>query len=43
MARAAAVSFLEKGIAVLRMQRGENVVNAEFIDTFHKCLDEVER
>ncbi|KAK7114743.1 uncharacterized protein [Littorina saxatilis] len=41
-ARAVSVSFLEHGIAVLRMQRGENRINKEFIDTFHSCLDEVE-
>ena len=41
--RAVTVSFIEHGIAVLRMQRGENRINREFIDAFNSCLDEVER
>ena len=41
--RAVTVSFVEHGIAVLRMQRGENRINKEFIDAFNSCLDEVER
>lgn len=36
------VTFMEQGIAVLRMTRGENRINAEFIDSFHNCLDQVE-
>ena len=42
--RAITVSFVERGLAVLRMQMGaENRINPEFIDAFHRCLDEVER
>ena len=41
--RAVTVSFIEYGIAVLRMQRGENRINKEFLEAFNSCLDEVER
>ena len=41
--RAVTVSFIEHGIAVLRMQRGEKRINKEFLEAFNSCLDEVER
>ena len=40
---AVAVSFLQNGIAVVRMQRGENKFNSDFIQAFNDCLDEIEK
>ena len=38
-----AVSFLQNGIAVVRMQRGENRINSDFVRAFKDCLDKIER
>ncbi|KAK7488975.1 hypothetical protein BaRGS_00019779 [Batillaria attramentaria] len=39
---AVTVSFLEQSIAVLRMQRGENRINPEFLRAYNGCLDKLE-
>ena len=39
---AVAVSFLN-GIAVIRMQRGENRMNNDFLQAFNDCLDKAEQ
>lgn len=37
------VSFVDGGVAVLRMQNGENRINPAFIEEFHARLDQVEQ
>ena len=42
--RAITVTFIEHGLAVLKMQMGvENRINQKFLDEFNTALDDVER
>ncbi|XP_025114641.1 enoyl-CoA delta isomerase 2, peroxisomal-like [Pomacea canaliculata] len=36
-------TFSELGIAILRMKRGQNRINIEFIEAFNECLDKIEQ
>ncbi|XP_070196221.1 uncharacterized protein [Littorina saxatilis] len=38
-----AVTIQKNGIAVVRMQRGDNRINNEFVRAFNDCLDQVEK
>lgn len=37
------LTFPEHRIAILRMKRGQNRINIEFIEAFNECLDKIEQ